>query len=66
MLSIEGGSFNITTGGGSANASMKSDGTPNSDWQNNMGNGGGGPNGMGRPDDNGNGMGRRPACNAYG
>lgn len=55
VLSIQGGSFDITTGGGSANASMKSDGTPNRNWQNNMDNGGGGPNGMGRPDDNGNG-----------
>lgn len=60
VLSIEGGSFDITTGGGSANASMKSDGTPNRNWQSNMGNGGGGPNGMGRPDDNGNGMGGDP------
>lgn len=39
---------------------MKSDGTPNRNWQNNMGNGGGGPNGMGRPDDNGNGTGGEP------
>lgn len=54
---IESGSFDITTGGGSANASMKSDGTPNRNWQSNMSNGGGGPNGMGRPDDNGNGTG---------
>lgn len=60
VLAIQDGSFDITTGGGSANASMKSDGTPNRNWQNNMGNGGGGPNGMGRPDDNGNGTGGEP------
>lgn len=55
FISVTGGSFDITTGGGSANASMKSDGTPNGDWQKNMGNGG-----MGRPDDNENGMGGDP------
>ena len=33
-LHIEGGTVDITTGGGSANASMKSDGTPNGGWGN--------------------------------
>lgn len=32
VLSIDNGSFNIVTGGGSDNASMTSEGQPNSDW----------------------------------
>lgn len=42
-LRIEDGTLDITTGGGSENASMKSDGSPNGDW----GNWGGGHGGMG-------------------
>lgn len=40
QLSIEDGEFEITTGGGSANASMRSDGTPNGDWHRDMQGGG--------------------------
>jgi len=36
QLSIEDGEFEITTGGGSANASMRSDGTPGGDWHRDM------------------------------
>lgn len=44
VLTVDGGNISITTGGGCDNASMKSDGTPNGDWRNDM------QGGMGRPD----------------
>ncbi|MGN1132895.1 MAG: carbohydrate-binding domain-containing protein, partial [Oscillospiraceae bacterium] len=51
IITVEDGSFDIKTGGGSANASMKSDGMPNGDWRQDMGKGGGGPRGqMAAPD----------------
>lgn len=47
VLTVEDGDITVTTGGGSANASMKSDGTPNEDWGQW---GGGGNGGMTPPD----------------
>lgn len=57
-LHIDGGDLDITTGGGSENASIKSDGTPNGDWGS-WGRGEVGMDGFGkghggmRPDDGG-------------
>lgn len=53
LITVTDGAINAVTGGSSENASMKSDGTPNTDWQNDMDNGGGGFGGRGF-DQNGN------------
>ncbi len=42
LLKIDGGDFDITTGGGSKNSSTKQNGMPNDDWQKDMGKGEGG------------------------
>lgn len=55
-LLVDGGDFRITTGGGSANASVKSDGQPNENWGRWGGMKGQSPNGVTPPDGNDTGM----------